>query len=133
MNKRHIGSSVGFTAPELLVLDSNAFHNHRNSFSVDVYAAGMCVLCFLVKCSTYLLDANHCYRYRYNESVEVSRQVSRQVITARIEKEWSIEEIAELDKLGLRQLVYMCVEQNPTKRISITEALTLLLKSTTVQ
>jgi serine/threonine protein kinase len=127
VSNRHIGSTPGFTAPELLVPNQEHFLINRNSLACDMFAVGMSVLCFLVKSFVYHQN-NLVYKSRKTEREEIKRIVQPAVINDKIRKTWSPDEYNELKTLGLIELVYKCLEHNPANRITAEEAIKLLSK-----
>ncbi len=125
LNLRHIGSTPGFTAPELFDLNEMSYLSYRNSFAVDVYGAGMTVLSFLVKCTVFL-DLDWKNLKRSDEIVAIKAQVSKERIESFLRKHWSASELDELNKLSLIDLVYQCIDFNPQTRITSSQALQML-------
>lgn len=124
VNARHIGSTPGFTAPELLVPDDALFFSCRNSFALDVYSAGMTILCFLIKRPTFLnLDFRNATRW--DESDAIKKQVKKERIFTMIAECWSVNEMHELNSLV--DLVFQCIDFNHRTRISSSRALQTLL------
>jgi serine/threonine protein kinase len=126
INARHYGASIGFTAPEVFVADDSVFFKHRNSFAGDIYAGGMCVLCCLVKASTYLLNNNNCYQSRYVEMCELKVQVTETAMLSRIEKVWSATELQRIKELRLMDLVFCCLSLDPANRPTAGDVLAML-------
>ncbi len=127
VSDRHIGGTPGFTAPELLVPNQEMFLLHRNNLACDMFSVGMSILCFLVKSYIYHQN-NSVYKSRKVEREEIKKLVQPKVIDKKIKKYWSKEEYNVLEKLGLINLLYKCLEHNPSNRITAAEALRLLSK-----
>ena len=125
LEKRHIGSTPGFTAPELLVLNDNDFFRNRNSFAVDVYSVGMTLLCFLAKSSPFL-DMDYRNLSKYQESKAIKTQVRKEIIDPLVAKCWSDEELQELRELSLFDVVYRCLDFDPNTRITSAQALEMM-------
>lgn len=128
LDRRHIGCTPGFTAPELLDLDHSRYLHYRNSFAIDVFSAGMSILCFLVKRS-YYLELNYASHKRSEERVAMKKQVQRKHIDSLIKKVWSADELNALHRLSIIELVYRCIDFNPETRISVNQALRILLNA----
>ena len=120
-----MGSTKGFTAPELFALDTAAFFAHRNSFAVDVYSAGITVLAFLFHTS-HFLQFDYDNGTKWDEYQAIKKQIQRERIDKRLEACWSKVELQELRNLSLIELVHGCLDHNPNTRITVEQAIQLL-------
>ena len=127
--KKHIGGTCGFVAPELLSADNDSFFFHLNNFACDMWSVGMTVVCFLVRRSWFFEHDSLADSVRSDRDIELKEikcKVTKHNITQLMKEQWSVDELTQIEQLGVLHVLFQCLEFDPVVRITASNALKLL-------